>query len=267
MMKCTICGRHTLPGAKLCLPCRSALRRARDDTISELLPLPRRVEAIGAGGQTISQTLDMRVGGRRTDERAGSQATVRRRSHFATIAVALFVMAVAILAYGFGEQLRQDPQTIIAERIAQPAHAGSAVSPSTMAAEARRTTQLALLPDAIDTTVEPTPAASVAPPEPSKARKPATPPSRSVKTPIQAPTEATPTPTVVAQAPEPAIEAPTPVVVPDRWQSLSGALARCNGPNPFARIACEHTARAQFCDGRWGQVAQCPAGIPNDHGQ
>src|SRR5262245_3297144 len=45
MKKCMICGGQTLHGAKLCMPCRAALRRARDDTISELLPLPRRREA------------------------------------------------------------------------------------------------------------------------------------------------------------------------------------------------------------------------------
>ncbi len=264
MMKCTICGRHTLPGAKLCLPCRSALRRARDDTISELLPLPRRVEALAVGGaETLGQAVDMGL----ARKRGGGDApgAVRRPSRFASVAVALFVLAIGVLAYGFGEQLRQDPQTIIAERIAQPTHAG--VSPWTMAAEARRTTQLAPLPDIVDTTAEPAQASSVAPPGPLKARKATAPPSRSVKAPIQTAAEVVPVPAVVANAPEPAIEAPAALVVPDRWQSLSATLARCSVQNPFARTGCEHAARAQFCDGYWGQVAQCPAGIPNDHGQ
>ena len=48
--------------------------------------------------------------------------------------------------------------------------------------------------------------------------------------------------------------------------SLSADLARCTG-NLFARVGCEHVARAQYCDGYWGQVAQCPGGVANDHGQ
>src|SRR5439155_23895252 len=60
MMKCNICGGRTLPRAKLCLPCRAALRRARDDTVSGLLPLPRRLEAMAFPvARTVSRTLDI----------------------------------------------------------------------------------------------------------------------------------------------------------------------------------------------------------------
>ena len=76
MMKCNICGGRTLPRAKLCLPCRAALRRARDDTVSELLPLPRRLEAMAfAGARTVSQTLDI-VGVRRTRRRSKANNSV-----------------------------------------------------------------------------------------------------------------------------------------------------------------------------------------------
>src|SRR5207237_7161236 len=76
MMKCNICGGRTLPRAKLCLPCRAALRRARDDTVSELLPLPRRLEAMAfAGARTVSQTLDI-VGVRRTRRRSKANHSV-----------------------------------------------------------------------------------------------------------------------------------------------------------------------------------------------
>jgi hypothetical protein len=54
---------------------------------------------------------------------------------------------------------------------------------------------------------------------------------------------------------------------PDREQVLSGRLSGCARGNFFARVACEHAARAQYCEGYWGQVAQCPAGIANEHGQ
>src|SRR4051794_35803140 len=42
-MKCPICGKQTLPGAKLCSPCRAALKRAKDDSVWVMPPgqLPR----------------------------------------------------------------------------------------------------------------------------------------------------------------------------------------------------------------------------------
>src|SRR5436305_1266327 len=44
-MKCPICGKQTLPGAKLCTPCRAALKRAKDDSVWELPASQRPGEA------------------------------------------------------------------------------------------------------------------------------------------------------------------------------------------------------------------------------
>src|SRR5438046_1729552 len=44
-MKCPICGKQTLPGAKLCSPCRAALKRAKDDSVWELPASQRPGEA------------------------------------------------------------------------------------------------------------------------------------------------------------------------------------------------------------------------------
>ena len=44
-MKCPICGKTTLPGAKLCGPCRAALKRAKDDSVWELPPSQRQGDA------------------------------------------------------------------------------------------------------------------------------------------------------------------------------------------------------------------------------
>jgi hypothetical protein len=52
---------------------------------------------------------------------------------------------------------------------------------------------------------------------------------------------------------------------PDRWQSMSDAIARCGGEGFLAAVICEQRARLQYCDGHWGQVAQCPGGIRNDY--
>jgi hypothetical protein len=51
------------------------------------------------------------------------------------------------------------------------------------------------------------------------------------------------------------------------WQDLDAALAACADETLFARIACEHRARARFCEGRWGEPTHCPAGVPADRGQ
>jgi hypothetical protein len=53
----------------------------------------------------------------------------------------------------------------------------------------------------------------------------------------------------------------------DRWQLLTAGLGRCSGRDLFARGTCEQLARVQYCEGYWGQVAMCPGGIGNDHGQ
>ena len=65
-----------------------------------------------------------------------------------------------------------------------------------------------------------------------------------------------------AAAPAPAVRAASP----DRAQILAAALAKCSG-DFFSRVGCEQRTRAQHCDGQWGQVPQCPAGIANEHGQ
>jgi hypothetical protein len=273
MMRCNICGGRTLPGAKLCLPCRAALRRARDDTVSELLPLPRRIEAIAfAGARTVSRTLDI-VGVRRTRRHpkatspAAPLATPSGGSSLQTAAIALFALAIGFLAYGFMQQLRGGPDGSVVHRSPEPMPASpqSAVSPAALAAEARRNTALAPLPT--ETHTDQAPAAEAPRVEPIKPRRNAPSGRSAAKVEIMAVPSAEVVPTIVAAAPKTAPEEAAPTVAPDRWQLLSAALGRCMAGNLFSRVACEHSARAQFCDGYWGQVAQCPGGVVNDHGQ
>src|SRR5437868_13392354 len=166
-MKCTICGRRTLLGAKLCMPCRSALRRARDDTVSELLPLPRRLEAMAfPGAHTVSRALDARPVRHKTrrpqDSVAAAPALLsgEHKSPMRIAAIALFSLAAGFLAYGFAHQLRGDSQiSAIREAIepeVTPLH--SSVSPATLAAEAWRSTVLAPLPSAAESLAESRPA-------------------------------------------------------------------------------------------------------------
>jgi hypothetical protein len=45
---------------------------------------------------------------------------------------------------------------------------------------------------------------------------------------------------------------------------MAAAIARC--PDGFLeRVICEQRIRLQYCDGHWGQVAQCPGGPSADH--
>src|SRR5438477_1673272 len=145
-MKCTICGRRTLPGAKLCLPCRSALRRARDDTVSELMPLPGRLAFAIPGSSTVSKTLDL-VRERRAKRRSSPSTTDKTQktkltaaySRLRVAAIGLFVLAVGVVAYGFTEQLRGDSPRSAASESAPVPLLRPSISPAALVAEARST--------------------------------------------------------------------------------------------------------------------------------
>jgi len=93
------------------------------------------------------------------------------------------------------------------------------------------------------------------------------------------PMPAPPMPVESVAASVPAVESPVPAPVtvpapapratpsPDRWQVMNETIVRCAREDFIGRVVCEQRARVQACDGYWGQVAQCPSGIANDHGQ
>jgi hypothetical protein len=56
-------------------------------------------------------------------------------------------------------------------------------------------------------------------------------------------------------SPAPIPRAPPP---PDRWQTMSDALARCASEGGFSGFICDQRVRIASCDGYWGRVAQCP---------
>ena len=137
-------------------------------------------------------------------------------------------------------------------------------TPSPAPSEADRTAP----PDA-KTAESPVRAHDVA--QPPRARDPVA-ASRAVKAPPPV-TEPSAVPPLVAPPPaaDPVRVAASPPAVPvraaDPWQPLNDALARCASEGVFARIGCEHRARSRWCDGHWGEVAQCPGAVANDHGQ
>lgn len=258
-MTCPICGKHTLPGAKLCGPCRAALKRARDDSVWELPPglkrptgipsadgpPPRWVlgaeRSIGwrgwalvmlAGGLSIAGVLKLASPGHGA-EAAEPKARGTTLSGSAAVS-APAPSPAAMLAAGVAKTSTVDTAGAQPPVATPPVHEAAHVSrPHERPAASAR--------------------AAKAPPAPSSEPMP---PS------LPAPAAAVAEPLRVAAAPPPA-----PVRPADPWLPLKDALGRCAGEDLFARIACEHRARTRWCDGHWGEVAQCPGAIANDHGQ
>lgn len=48
---------------------------------------------------------------------------------------------------------------------------------------------------------------------------------------------------------------------------MADAISQCGRQGFLAGVICEQRVRLQYCEGYWGQAAQCPSGIPNDHGR
>jgi len=149
-MKCMICGGQTLPGAKLCLPCRAALRRARDDTISELLPLPRRREAFAfSHSPDIGSPAPLEPVARR----AGAGASRWRRLSSAQLhatAVIAFVAAAGVLTFIMTRELQRERVSAgvpeVSMQTATPNGVTPRVSPATMLGNARDESRPAPVP-------------------------------------------------------------------------------------------------------------------------
>jgi hypothetical protein len=107
-MRCTICGKQAPSGARLCTPCRAALRRARKATVSHFQPLHR-------------LTVDMRArrahrksakahppkasprGGSRRSSRLGRQEVVMFVA-LSVVACAMGLLAIRLLDEGAVER-------------------------------------------------------------------------------------------------------------------------------------------------------------------
>jgi hypothetical protein len=68
-------------------------------------------------------------------------------------------------------------------------------------------------------------------------------------------TIAAPEPVEVVRGPAPAADPPAP----DRWETMSAALAACSRESFLAGMMCTERVRYQYCEGYWGQVPQCRA--------
>lgn len=252
-MRCRICKQATLPGARLCGPCRAALKRARHGGEADVVGLddesPERF-GVPAASDVVQAPPPAGSGRRRRWPAAvmiasilAAAAYVLPRSHVAPAEPRAVPAADASYALARNGPAVTDPsvkesvaQTPGAVRAAAIAEAAPGVDALVEAAPSRSDDLRGVgggrvrherKRNVIDRTIAPSP------PEPS-----------------------------VASAPSPGVSpAPTaPVVVAEvtrtRWQSMDDAMAACRG-GFFDRLLCRQKARFAFCDGYWGRVAEC----------
>jgi hypothetical protein len=268
-MSCQICGRRSASGAKLCVDCRAARKRAYDATITQPL-----LAMAGAG--TISRTLSRL---RRSDN--SPEAKARRAARKAKAgANAVPPATVSAVARPAEARSRSMLWTLLAIGVVLaaiagwylPTHtpdapevgAGSSAAPAAPDAEPARVTPSAP-PQATALPPLPTIAERELIPNSHAAGKPATtkrgPAPKAVAPPPEPPAEVE---IVRVPPPEPAPPAPKPVPRADPWQQMNEAIGRC--PAGFlGRVVCEQKVRLQYCEGQWGKVPQCPGGPSADH--
>lgn len=268
-MKCLICGRNGVPGAKLCADCSSARKRAFAATVTQPLLLAagsgRGAKPLLRPSQSIAATA------RRSAERAllakpiveAPQPPPARRLRLAAFAVAALAVCVvgAILVYHRSANRATD-STQLAD---QPASV-----PRAPVAEATSMVPPQLAPKSVsETTSSPSNAGATASGDPAKTE----PPKRVAAKPRAPPPEPSappPDPPPPALAAAPVVEAPPPVreAPPvDPLQQMRDSLARCANGDLIDRILCDQRVRREYCATRWGLVPQCPSGVANDRGQ
>ena len=261
-MKCTICGQTARPGAKLCSQCRAALKRARNETVSQLEPLPRSSRALATDRAAAKQRARNRAKAR-ADAR-NPPVKIARDSALRRVWIAILVLG-ALVAVAVQFETRWF-------------RAGESSEPGAPAIPAKADESVPVPPP---TAVSPPPGRveerGIAPTPPQQ-RMPA---KGLEQKPASAGRSPRPTPVETVAASVPAVAAPVPASLtvpapapapretppPDRWQVMNETIARCASEDFIGRVVCEQRARLQACDGFWGQVAQCPSGIANDHGQ
>jgi len=249
---CRICHGPTLPGMRLCTQCKAALKRARQETVSEAIPAPARAKPVRPSRTQKKAPVANVVPPRWGMNQGGTRAT----------AVVLSIVAAAAVGYAALRFARAVPATFPAPApVSAPSPAASdtipppRVEPAVPVATPREVLTPFVPPASASRVVRPA-AAKHAPEPPAPALPPEPPATARFANATEPPA---PPPSVVPP--------PRPVPRPDRWQLMADAIAQCGREGFFAGVVCEQRVRLQYCEGYWGQAAQCPSGIPNDHGQ
>lgn len=257
---CAICRQPADPGATLCAPCRSALKRARDSTVSDaILPMRRQRRRPAVPGTVPLASTDPAA---LTPAAPVPDASSRRgwiRGVWAAAVACLLVTGGAWVVHTRGIAGTIAPRYAIAAAEGGAESIKAAAAPSVaVAAERVAAPGLVAPPPSIDPLSMPSSIALPKAASPVEAPVPLEPATLPVAAPIV--TEAAPAPVVVAQAPVPRA-APT-----NRWQRLADALARCPSDDMIAGTMCQEALRLEHCEGFWGRVAACPARTERDYG-
>jgi hypothetical protein len=271
MKQCLICGRASQPGAKLCSDCSSARKRAFAATVTQPL-----LAATGrSGGRLLRPSQSMAATARRAAERAlaatpaPAVAVAPPSRRMEVIFFVATLVAVVLIGAYIARQIQKSRQPDAAQVVEQPPVMGPGAISNTASV-----VPPGLSPKNVAETPPPmTGAMPVDESTPVPARK-AEPSRRANAKPRGPAVEVTP-PVEPAAAPAPVAVAPAPAPPPqvrevpktDPLQQLNESLSRCAAGGLFDRILCDQRVRREYCDGRWGQVPQCPSGVPNDRGQ
>jgi hypothetical protein len=273
-MKCLICGRASLPGAKLCADCSSARKRAFAATVTQ--PLLDAAGSARHGRRLLRPSQSVAATARRTAERSlqakppADQPAVATSRRLDVVFLSAACVVMLLIGIYVARQIRN------ARPLDAPAAAGQAAPTSTDAStNSGSIVPPALTPETVGAI--PTPAATVAMPATEPTPVPAKPePVKRVNSRLRnAPAEAATAPADAAPAPPVIAVAPPPVAVPavheapttDPLQLLQERLAQCATGNIIDRIFCDQRVRREYCDGRWGKVPECSSSVANDRGQ
>jgi hypothetical protein len=263
-MSCLICGRTTLPGAKLCADCRSARKRAFAATVTQPL-----LAAAGVGsGRLLKPSQSVAATARRAAERAlfakpPPAEPAKLRSRRADLMLLAAAIGTILVVSAFAAH-RLNVAKLESTQANEPSGLGLRADESRAVAA----TQPTPLADLTARAVAEMQAAARAPAPSERADAPKRASARQRTPPAEVPTppvEPVLTTQALAVVPAPAVvrEAPRP----DPLQVMNENLAQCANGDLLDRILCDQRVRRQFCDGQWGKVPQCQSGVPNDHGQ
>lgn len=278
-MNCQICGRRSAPGARLCADCYAARKRAYDATITQPLAvagagrasrtlsrLRRRSESspeakAGRAAKKAKQAAAVAEAATIPSVPAPAQAPGRSRSALWVLLSALLVLA-AIAGWHLPTRAPIPPQAGPATSVMPLPSPPSAVGAADPRNQPPQAAAVSALTATTQSRVDREPAPAPAPIKPVPAKHPAVAPR-----PAAPATETAPAVEIVRLPRRAAVSSspPPPMARADPWQEMKQAIGRCPDEGFLGRVVCEQRVRLQYCEGRWGQVPQCPGGPSVDH--
>ena len=238
---------------RLCTQCKAALKRARQETVSELIPAPARTRSARDVRRAAATKPRAEPAHARSQHRFGASRIA---------AIVLCVVAAAGVGYGALHFVRSTPAALPMPPVAAPSIPDPAPAPA--AAPLAEAKPAPPRTEAVTPFVPPLQRSPSKPAERAATKRVADPPPPVPEAPTIARFAAATEPPTPQPAPEP--PAPRPAPAPDRWQLMADAIDKCGREGFLAGVICEQRVRLQYCEGYWGKAAQCPSGIVNDHG-